>query len=255
MFGVEGGIFPWKTQNYENEPSYADYGKLKEALPQTPKGYTWVRQADGNWLLEPLPSQTDAPDQGLADAEETEQLQKQEGVELQVKQDFIEHIVLPSDTLIGICLRYKIKKEELRRHNGFVGDNFRLCSTLIIPNKGGIAVKNIQKMTPEIKIQMFQNESKQGLEEAKYYLELASWNVQDALKEWRQDERWETINVPQPLIQKPRGVGTAQCPYKDPQERRRNIDPVDLEIDRSAYKVTQNGEIELSKNQTAPLLG
>jgi hypothetical protein len=33
----------------------------------------------------------------------------------------LEHVVMPGDTIQGICLRYRVSAIELRRHNGFSG--------------------------------------------------------------------------------------------------------------------------------------
>ena len=34
----------------------------------------------------------------------------------------LEHVVMPNDTIQGICLRYRVSAVELRRHNGFSGE-------------------------------------------------------------------------------------------------------------------------------------
>mmetsp|Transcript_19243 Transcript_19243/g.27061 ORF Transcript_19243/g.27061 Transcript_19243/m.27061 type:complete len:235 (-) Transcript_19243:149-853(-) len=47
-----------------------------------------------------------------------------------------EHNVSPSDTLTGICLRYRTTKQELRRLNNFLGDHFMALDVLIVPNRG-----------------------------------------------------------------------------------------------------------------------
>jgi hypothetical protein len=33
----------------------------------------------------------------------------------------VEHVVLPGDTIQGLCLRYRVSAVELRRHNNFSG--------------------------------------------------------------------------------------------------------------------------------------
>ena len=35
----------------------------------------------------------------------------------------LEHVVMPGDTIQGICLRYRVSAVELRRHNNFSGNN------------------------------------------------------------------------------------------------------------------------------------
>mmetsp|Transcript_1159 Transcript_1159/g.1886 ORF Transcript_1159/g.1886 Transcript_1159/m.1886 type:complete len:205 (-) Transcript_1159:659-1273(-) len=41
--------------------------------------------------------------------------------------DFVEHIVVPSDTLQGVCLAYKISATRLRQVNGFSGSGLNLA--------------------------------------------------------------------------------------------------------------------------------
>ncbi len=47
--------------------------------------------------------------------------------------EFLEHTVLPTDTLAGLRLRYKITAAELRRHNEFAGEAFQMLPTIRIP--------------------------------------------------------------------------------------------------------------------------
>jgi len=41
--------------------------------------------------------------------------------------EYTEHVVLPTDTLAGICLSYKISRRELQRANRFYGNDLRLA--------------------------------------------------------------------------------------------------------------------------------
>ena len=41
--------------------------------------------------------------------------------------EYTEHIVLPTDTLAGVCLLYKISRRELQRANRFYGNDLRLA--------------------------------------------------------------------------------------------------------------------------------
>jgi LysM repeat protein len=48
--------------------------------------------------------------------------------------DYLEHVVLPSDTLQGICLAYKISSQKLRQANCFSGNTLLLApKKLVIP--------------------------------------------------------------------------------------------------------------------------
>lgn len=43
------------------------------------------------------------------------------------QQEYTQHIVMPTDTLAGICLRYKISRRDLQRVNKFYGNDLRLA--------------------------------------------------------------------------------------------------------------------------------
>lgn len=48
--------------------------------------------------------------------------------------DYVEHVILPTDTLQGICLAYKIHVTRLRQANGFSGNSLSLApKKLVIP--------------------------------------------------------------------------------------------------------------------------
>lgn len=52
----------------------------------------------------------------------------------EIGKDYIEHTVLPTDTLQGICLRYKVALRDLKRANCFFGNSLQLApNPLIIP--------------------------------------------------------------------------------------------------------------------------
>ena len=36
----------------------------------------------------------------------------------------LEHVVMPGDTIQGLCLRYRVSAVELRRHNNFSGEAY-----------------------------------------------------------------------------------------------------------------------------------
>lgn len=48
--------------------------------------------------------------------------------------DYLEHLVLPDDTLQGICLTYKLSLSRLKRANHFTGDSLATApKRLVIP--------------------------------------------------------------------------------------------------------------------------
>ncbi|CAN0369396.1 unnamed protein product, partial [Discosporangium mesarthrocarpum] len=60
-------------------------------LRPPPVGLRWHRLHDGAWELQPVPPKVD------------DSIGQQE-----TPPAFLEHIVMPEDTLIGLCLRYKV---------------------------------------------------------------------------------------------------------------------------------------------------
>lgn len=72
--------------------------------------------------------------------------------------NFYYHLILPSDTIQGICLQYKISAAKLRQINMFSGSSLRLApKRLKIPVHSGItSYQNIE--TNEYKIHFLQAE-------------------------------------------------------------------------------------------------
>ena len=74
--------------------------------------------------------------------------------------DYVEHVVLPSDTLEGMCLFYKISATRLRQANQFSGNTLSLApKRLVIPlSKNGLktgAVRVQDRTTKEYKVAAF----------------------------------------------------------------------------------------------------
>ena len=63
--------------------------------------------------------------------------------------EYIEHIVLPTDTLQGICLAYKVSAMRLKKENGFSGNNLQLGpKKLRIPVNTNYGM-SLQRKTPD----------------------------------------------------------------------------------------------------------
>eukprot|EP00542_Grammatophora_oceanica_P015640 CAMPEP_0194028374 /NCGR_PEP_ID=MMETSP0009_2-20130614/2357_1 /TAXON_ID=210454 /ORGANISM="Grammatophora oceanica, Strain CCMP 410" /LENGTH=392 /DNA_ID=CAMNT_0038667745 /DNA_START=113 /DNA_END=1291 /DNA_ORIENTATION=+ len=111
--------------------------------------------------------------------------------------DYVEHIVLPTDTLQGICLAYKISGTRLRQANHFSGSNLSGApKKLIVPlsktaiRTGFIRVQDTE--TREFKLHAFLAELPDLREtEATGYLELADWIVSEAVRSAKEDLEWE----------------------------------------------------------------
>lgn len=114
--------------------------------------------------------------------------------------DYVVHTVLPSDTFSGICLRYKVKAVTLRRVNQFSGTNLALApSKLLIPLGNGVSLENLKLQdtsSNEYKMQLVLNQfPRLAAAERKAYLDMNEWNVEETLKEIRQDTEWENNQV------------------------------------------------------------
>lgn len=111
--------------------------------------------------------------------------------------DYVEHIVLPTDTLQGVCLAYKVSASSLRRANHFSGNSLHCApKKLLIPlskqalRTGFIRVQDTD--TKEYKLSYFQAEYPDiNGTEARAYLELADWDLNEALQSAKEDREWE----------------------------------------------------------------
>ena len=111
--------------------------------------------------------------------------------------DYVEHVVLPTDTIQGICIAYKVSASQLRRANHFSGTLHSAPKKLLIPlSKQALRTGFIRMQdtdTKEYKLHYFQAEFPDiSAPEAKVYLELADWKLKEALKSCKEDREWET---------------------------------------------------------------
>jgi len=114
--------------------------------------------------------------------------------------DYVEHIVLPSDTLQGICLAYKISLTRLRQVNHFSGDSLTsaprklivpLCANSQKAIRSGF-VKMQDQDNSEYKLHALLAEIPSLKEpRAQEYLEVADWDLVEAIKSAREDCDWD----------------------------------------------------------------
>jgi LysM repeat protein len=169
---MEGGSLPWKTQVIiNNSPTIESYGK---PLPPPPSGFYWEKKADDSWEL--LVVANSSPNSGLKTTVENPSV--------------VEHTVMPSDTLQGICLRYRVTPVELRRVNMFSGNSIQLMKTLKIPLAAGVQFES-QLDGEDVTIRRFANLTNEGQSESKIYLEENGWDLDKAYAQWKVDEKWE----------------------------------------------------------------
>jgi LysM repeat protein len=135
---------------------------------------------------------------------------------------YLNHVVLPTDTLQGLCLAYKISATRLRMENGFSGNSLQLApkklriptvtcmnnntnnvsgggvsngetssSSAINSNNKGMMIRCQDQSSREYKLYAFVADIEtMELVEAKAYLDLANWDLEEALRSAREDEGW-----------------------------------------------------------------
>jgi len=161
------------------------------------------------------------------------------------REPFLNHVVLPTDTLQGLCLAYKISATRLRMENGFSGNSLQLApKKLRIPtnnsinnnnnnvggglsngetssssstnniNNKGMMIRCQDQSSREYKLYAFVAEIEtMELVEAKAYLDLANWDLDEALREAREDEGWSLKGGFEP-IENNNNNNTAEAPPK-----------------------------------------
>lgn len=156
--------------------SLADYGK---SLPHPPVGCFWERQDDRTWDLKKFSKESSA---------EPEAVTFKTHVNLT-------HLVMPHDTLQGLCLRYRVNATELKRFNMISGNNIQVLREVKIPISHGQPVL-IQAEDADVTLQRFKNSTGESKEEALIYLEDHNWQLEAALLAWRADEAWQRAAGP-----------------------------------------------------------
>lgn len=191
----QGGQLPWKRQTIDvSRGPIADYSQLRKALPAPPVGLEWHKcEETGEWKLK---------EQGLVSAftglNETEESKTSSDRRPRGEPDYLFHTVLPSDTMAGLCLRYKISATKLRQANKFSGSNLSLApARLLIPltDSSALNIKAIQLQdtnSEEYKMQVFLSAFPHlRRSERRAYLEINDWNLADATRNAADDDAWE----------------------------------------------------------------
>lgn len=213
---AEGGIFAWKRQKVNQRGPTADYACLKLSLPLPPKGTVWQHNQDTKeWKIVVSESTTVVPPTTTSTVTDPERPLRPhhdnvsppppsvpglpDGAVKNV--DYVEHVVLPTDTFPGLCLQYKITATRLRQVNLFSGTNLRLAPPrLIVPVRPDLLragkIRRQDEDSEEYKTVLFLSELPTLRQsEAKYYLELANYDVAQAVDDARADLTWERRNA------------------------------------------------------------
>jgi hypothetical protein len=176
----EGGSLLWKRQSIDTHRGpTGDYKSLQRPLPEPPEHLVWVRNEETrDWRLEERPEED-----FVATAEFIGET------------DMIVHDIQPTDTFEGICIRYKVSPTALRQANsGFQGSNLAAApNPLVIPIDEGhrysqqnLVVDTLD--TAEQKLAKMQRSCPRlSKTEAKSYLELNDWDINEAFKDAHED--------------------------------------------------------------------
>ena len=164
------------------EVSYASYSGLGNALP--PEGGAAGGPAGA-------PQISDDNDEEAAENEE-EEVAKQD--------EFVYHRVTASDTLEGICVRYRVKPHQLRRWNAFPGNAFACLSELRVPRSvlpPGFVPQGAETIDEKVARLVRAagaaggGGGALGAMEARFYLEEAGADFDAALAAAKADLEWE----------------------------------------------------------------
>jgi hypothetical protein len=164
----------WKTWRHQtiinNSPDLDSYGK---PLPPPPIGFYWSRLEDGSWKLNKFEEVIDADGDSV----------------LLQSPAVLEHVIMPEDTMQGICLKYRVSAVTLRQYNNFSGTAFRSKKSLRIPLDAGMRCVS-QPPTQDVVIQKFMNITNEPREEAMFYLEDHNFDLMEALAAINGDTQW-----------------------------------------------------------------
>jgi hypothetical protein len=169
---AEGGMLAWKRQTIdEHRGPTASYQNLKLPLPAPSKGMIWVHdESTHEWKLQ------------VENQDSSKVLEDEDSKSLD--DNFLWHIITPTDTFQGICLKYKVSATVLRRLNHFSGSNLALTPNPLRiprPSKSSLFTKESNDPCPIQAIRRACPELTQ--KEAKCYLELHEGDVTMAIKD------------------------------------------------------------------------
>jgi LysM repeat protein len=167
----EGGMLEWKRQQLKLVKT-ADYSEIQKPLPKLPNDCEWNQdKVTKEWRVVSIPKSNTT---GTVEQDDSSLLGQNQTLSTT-------HKVLPTDTIQGICLKYKISPHELRKANHFTGDNLYLApETLIIPTKNVIDPKSV-KMSQFLQAVSQSSKKSIGEKEAIAYLDINNWDVDIAV--------------------------------------------------------------------------
>lgn len=104
------------------------------------------------------------------------------------------HTVVPTDTLAGLQVRYDISAAGIRKANPeMVGDIFKHLKTIRIPKRPGLTPPPpvTESTARKMMIRDFECKARCTQEEAKYYLSESDFDLESALRNYREDQAFD----------------------------------------------------------------
>ena len=207
--------------------SHTNYTDISKPLPDPPKGMIWVQEETREWKLMSVTTATSNVDDEVALAQPTThadgdgacvgddnnnavtaipvaevEASLNNNTPTIIDNGIQYHEVLPTDTFQGLCLRYKLTPTELRQANRMLSNNLKLAPSypkLLIPsnNKNEKKSKSSNSSTTQeekiisliSKVQL-RTKNKLSYSEARAYLDMCSWNVNEAMDSVKDDVAW-----------------------------------------------------------------
>lgn len=151
--------------------------KLKLPL-WCPPGSRWVRDDDGEWSLVSSAAAAEQPAVGEEEPPEPD------------APSIIDHVVAPTDTLQGICLRYGVTRASLRRVNQGC-DDLRFHTVLRVPLRTGTRQPLPDVSARERALLRLRTATRLATAECEFYLDEAAGDVERALAAAAADALWE----------------------------------------------------------------
>eukprot|EP01129_Flabellula_baltica_P001694 TRINITY_DN11630_c0_g1_i1.p1 TRINITY_DN11630_c0_g1~~TRINITY_DN11630_c0_g1_i1.p1 ORF type:complete len:269 (-),score=87.14 TRINITY_DN11630_c0_g1_i1:49-855(-) len=107
---------------------------------------------------------------------------------------FLKYVVEESDSLVGICLKFKLKKAVVKKINKiFSDDQIKAVNFLLLPYNAELMgdYAPLEETGKENLITQFIIHAKVSRDEALVYLETNDYNLEQALSEWKEDIEFE----------------------------------------------------------------
>ena len=108
--------------------------------------------------------------------------------------DYITHLVTKVDTLAGLALKYKTSTSTIRRINRLPNDLVYQRDLIFIPKTPGCSepIPSVDGLSKGNKISYFVTKTGCVPEESTFYLEEAQWDIDQAIKNWKEDMSWSS---------------------------------------------------------------